>query len=88
MTEEQFIEFRRKLKARQAAMSEEERRRNAEFTELINAYEQRYDEGIAFQMPCTYEEIKEAMEQDKPLHTWEKYKKWYTIKEWPSHIDL
>lgn len=77
MTEEQFIEFRKKLKARQAKMSEEERRQNREFHDLINAYEKRYPEGLPFQMPYTFEELKEAMEQDRPFHTWEKYKGWY-----------
>ena len=77
MTEEQFIEFRRKLKTRQAAMSEEERRHNREFTDLINQYNKKYPEGLPFQMPYTFEELKEAMEQDKPFHTWKKYKGWY-----------
>jgi hypothetical protein len=88
MTDEQFMEFRKHLKAHLAEMSEEERKFNAEFTELINAYEQRYDEGIPFQMPITYEELKEAMEQDKPFHTWEKYKGWYNMKHVPPDIDL
>ncbi len=77
MTEEQLIEFRRKLKSRQLAMSEEERKFNRDFTALINQYNKKYPEGIPFQMPYTFEELKEAIEQDKPFHTWEKYKGWY-----------
>ena len=77
MTLEKLEEFRKKLKERQAKMPEEERRRNREFTRLINDYQKKYAEGLPFQMPYTFEELKEAMEQDRPFHTWEKYKGWY-----------
>lgn len=77
MTVEELKRFRKKLKEDQAKMSEEERRHNREFTDLINAYNKKYSEGLPFQMPYTFEELKEAMEQDKPFHTWGKYKGWY-----------
>ena len=77
MTYEQLIKFREKLKAEQAQMSEEQRKHNREFTKLINDYQKKYEEGLPFQMPYTYEELKEAYETDRPLHTWEKYKGWY-----------
>ncbi len=77
MTYEQLIKFREKLKAEQAQMSEEQRQHNREFTKLINDYQKKYEEGLPFQMPYTYEELKEAYETDRPLHTWEKYKGWY-----------
>lgn len=77
MTLEKLEEFRKKLKERQSKMPEEERRRNIEFLELIDKYEQRYPEGLPFQMPYTFEELKEAYETDRPFHTWEKYKGWY-----------
>ena len=72
-----FEKGRRMLHERLAKMPEEERRRNAEFLELINDYQKKYPEGLPFQMPYTFEELKEAMEQDRPFHTWEKYKGWY-----------
>lgn len=77
MDADKFEEFRRKLKERQAKMTEEERRHNRECGELYRKYEQRYDEGIPFQMPLTFEDLKEAYETDRPLHTWEKYKGYY-----------
>ena len=80
MTEEEFIEFRKKLKAHQAKMPEEEKQKNREHLALINAYQKRYPEGIPFQMPITFEELKEAMEQDRPFHAWEKYRGWYEEK--------
>ena len=77
MTYEQLIKFREKLKAEQAQMSEEQRQHNREVTKLINDYQKKYEEGLPFQMPYTYEELKEAYETDRPFHTWEKYKGWY-----------
>lgn len=77
MTLEKLEEFRKKLKERQAKMPEEERRRNREFTRLINDYQKKYPEGLPFQMPYTFEELKEAYETDRPFRTWEKYKGWY-----------
>lgn len=77
MTYEQLIKFREKLKSEQEQMSEEQRQHNREFTKLINDYQKKYEEGLPFQMPYTYEELKEAYETDRPLHTWEKYKGWY-----------
>lgn len=78
MDTDKFEEFRRKLKERQAKMTEAERRHNREYGELIIKYEQRYKEGLPFQMPYNYDDLKEAYETDRPLHTWEKYKGYYT----------
>lgn len=77
MTLEKLEQFRKKLKEDQAKMTEEERQHNREFTALINKYQQKYHEGLPFQMPYTYDELKEAYETDRPLHTWEKYKGYY-----------
>lgn len=77
MTVEKLEQFRKKLKEDQAKMTEEERRHNREYTELINKYEQKYHEGLPFQMPYNYADLKEAYETDRPLHTWEKYKGYY-----------
>ena len=77
MTLEKLEQFRKKLQEDQAKMTEEERRYNREFLELINKYGEKYPEGISFQMPYTFEELKEAYETDKPFHTWEKFKGWY-----------
>ncbi len=78
MTIEELEIFRKKLKEKQAKMTEEERCHNREYGELIIKYGQRYKEGLPFQMPYTFEELKEAYETDRPFHTWEKYKGWYT----------
>lgn len=72
-----FKRAREMLLEDQAKMSEEERRRNRDFGELYIKYEQKYEEGIPFQMPITFEDLKEAYETDRPLHTWEKYKGYY-----------
>ena len=72
-----FERGRKMLLDDQAKMTEEERRHNREYLRLINEYNQKYEEGLPFQMPYTFEELKEAMEQDRPFHTWEKYKGWY-----------
>ena len=72
-----FEKGRRMLHERLAKMPEEERQHNIEFLELIDKYEQRYPEGLPFQMQYTFEELKEAYETDRPFHTWEKYKGWY-----------
>ena len=77
MTIEELENFLNELKAKQAKMSEEERRHNREMTEMINAYEKKYSKGIPFHLPFTYEEIKEALEKDRPFHEWEEYKGYY-----------
>lgn len=58
-------------------LSEEEKQHNRELSEMISAYEKKYPEGIPFQMPYKFEELKEALQQDKPFHKWEKYKGYY-----------
>lgn len=73
-----FKKGRKMLHESLAAMSSEERQHNIEFLELIDKYEQRYPEGLPFQMQYTFAELKEAYETDRPFHTWEKYKGWYT----------
>lgn len=81
MTDEEYFKSFQKGRAllhqRLAQMSEEQRQHNREFTKLINDYQKKYEEGLPFQMPYTYEELKEAYETDRPLHTWGKYKGWY-----------
>lgn len=72
-----FKRAREMLLEDQAKMSEEERRHNREYGELINKYQQKYPEGLPFQMPYNYDDLKEAYETDRPLHTWEKYKGYY-----------
>ena len=74
---ERVLKLRELLKGRRERMTEEERRHNREYTELINKYEQKYPEGLPFQMPYNYADLKEAYETDRPLHTWEKYKGYY-----------
>lgn len=73
-----FEKGRRLLHKHLAEMPEEERQFNREFNKLINDYQKKYPEGLPFQMPYTFEELKEAYETDRPLHTWEKFKGWYT----------
>lgn len=77
MTVEELIEFRKKLREGQSKMTDEERQHNREFTALINEYNKKYPEGIPFQMNYTFEELKEAVETDKPFHEWEKFKGYY-----------
>lgn len=72
-----FERGRKMLLEDQAKMTEEERQHNREYLDLINKYEQKYPEGLPFQMPYTYEELKEAYETDRPLHFWDKYKGYY-----------
>jgi len=72
-----FERGRKLLLEDQAKMTEEERAHNREFTKLINDYEKKYEEGLPFQMPYTFEELKEAYETDRPFHTWEKFKGYY-----------
>lgn len=74
---ERVLKLRELLKERREKMTEEERRHNREFGELYIKYEQKYVEGIPFQMPITFDDLKEAYETDRPLHTWEKYKGYY-----------
>lgn len=71
------LKIREKMLKEQAEMPEEERRRNREMKEMINAYGKKYPEGIPFQMPFSYEDIKEALEKDKPFHEQEKFKGYY-----------
>ena len=77
MTLEELEKFRKKLYEDKKKMTDEERRRNSELSDLINKYEQKYEEGLAWEMPFTFEDLKEAYETDRPLHTWEKYKGYY-----------
>ena len=74
---QRVLKLRELLKERREKMTEEERQHNREFGELYIKYEQKYEEGIPFQMPITFDDLKEAYEMDRPLHTWEKYKGYY-----------
>lgn len=74
---QRVLKLRELLKERREMMTEEERQHNREFGELYIKYEQKYEEGIPFQMPITFDDLKEAYETDRPLHTWEKYKGYY-----------
>ncbi len=77
MTIEELEAFRKKLRENYEKLSEEERSSIRESNFLHEEYNRRYPEGIPFQMPYSPEELKEAIEKDKPFHTWEKYKGWY-----------
>ena len=77
MTIEQLEAFRKKLKEEQAKMPEEQRKRNAEFSDMLNEYHRRFNEGLPFDMVVTYEEVKEALETNRPFETWDKFKGYY-----------
>ena len=67
-------------------LSEEEKQHNRELSEMISAYGKKYPEGIPFQMYFTFEEIKEALEKDRPFHQWEKFKGYY--HKLPDYCEL
>ena len=69
--------LRKLIKESTDRLTPEEIQYNIEFTKLINAYNKKYEEGIPFQMPYTFEELKEAYETDRPFHTWKKFKGFY-----------
>ena len=58
-------------------MPEEQRKRNAEYSNMLNEHLRRFKKGIPFDMVVTYEELKEALETNRPLYTWDKFKGYY-----------
>lgn len=78
MTVEELIKFREKLKEEQAKIPEDERKMNVEFRELLQKYKSITEKGIPFDMPITFEDLKEAVETKRPFEEWEEYKNYYT----------
>lgn len=71
------LKIREKMLKEQAEMPEEQRKYNRKLSAMINEYEKRFDEGISHLLLFTYEELKEALEKNKPFSEWEKYKGYY-----------
>ena len=72
-----FERGRKILLENQAKIPEEQRKRNAEFSDMLQEYHKRFKEGLPFQMYFTYEELKEALETNRPFETWDKFKGYY-----------
>lgn len=61
-----------------ADLTEEEKERALQISKYLDLYHEMTDRLIPFQMPYTFEELKEAVEKKKPFQEWKKYKGWYT----------
>ena len=86
MTEEEFEEFLKMLEERAANRTQEEIEEIERVNGFFEEYDRRFPEGIPFQMPCTIEEIEEALRTGKPFEEWEEYKDWYSDEPVPDHI--